>query len=169
MARGYTLIELLTVIAIMATLYGIGVPLYRTLVEGSAVHAHVAAFSQAVHTSRLLAITRNQPVTLCALSAELSCSGDWGANLTMFYDRDRDGRLLAAGDRIADITIPDGERIQVRWQGFGKRDFLNARPNGSWRQNGRFTFCPRGAGQREGREIVINVAGRIRNGAVRCP
>lgn len=169
MARGYTLIELLTTIAVLVTLYGIGVPVYRTLTETSAVQAHVAAFSQALHTSRLLAITRGQPVTLCALSAERICNGEWGANLTLFYDRDRAGRLLDAGDRIAEVSIPDADRIQVSWQGFGKRNFLNARPNGSWRQNGRFTFCPpERAGRRDGREIVINVAGRIRSGAMRC-
>ncbi|MFZ5757695.1 MAG: GspH/FimT family pseudopilin [Pseudomonadota bacterium] len=168
--HGLTLIELVVVLAVTAVLFGVGVPAWRSLTATSAVQAHVSLFSQAIQTARMLAVTRNLPVTLCALDTAGTCSGNWGDNLTLFYDRERDGHLGESDERISDLLIPDGNRTDVRWQGFGRRHFLNARSNGTWRQNGRFTFCPRSAGTgHAGRELVVNVTGRTRSAPVTCP
>lgn len=160
-ARGFTLIELLVTIAVLGIVAGLGIPAMRGLMVSSAMQAHVTTYAQALHTARHLAVSRGRPVTLCQLDAQQRCTGRWQEHLSLFHDDDRDGALASTRDLLVDVVVKGNEGIRVEWRGFGARSYLTARPNGMWRQNGRFRFCDPQHPE-AGRAIVVNVTGRSR-------
>ena len=82
-SRGFTLIELMVVISIMAVLLGIGVPSFKSFVAGQRVKTAAGDFSLALVFARSEAIKRNADVTVTAAS---SGATGW-----------RDGWTVAAG------------------------------------------------------------------------
>lgn len=160
-APGFTLIELVVTITVLGIIASLGIPAMRGLVASAAMQAHVTTYAQALHTARHLAVSRGRPVTLCALDAQQRCSGRWRQHLSIFEDNDRDGTLASARDILVDVVVKGDDDIRVEWRGFGARHYLTARPDGRWRQNGRFRFCD-ARHPEAGRAIVVNVTGRTR-------
>lgn len=77
--RGFTLIELMVTIAVMAILLGIAVPSFTNAVLGSKLGSYANNFVASVNMARSEAIKRNIRVTLCATADGSSCaaSGGW--------------------------------------------------------------------------------------------
>lgn len=167
--RGFTLIEVVTTLAVLGIVLGLGIPAMRALVLPSVMQSWTGTYHGALHLMRQQAVTTNEAISLCVLDATGSCTGQWGPHLSLFFDPRREGRLAQAADRVAEIRLPETDAVDVRWSGFGERRFLHVRANGSYRQNGRFTFCHRdGAAAGDGRQIVLNVTGRTRIERVAC-
>ena len=86
---GFTLIELMTALALAGILAGIAVPSFNELLErqraSSAINALMAHMAQA----RMTAITYRRPAVLCPSSDGLSCvaSTDWSGGWMVFLDR----------------------------------------------------------------------------------
>ena len=78
-ARGFTLMELMVTIAVLALLVAIGVPTFRDATLGSRLSAAANNLLASVQLARSEAIKRNQPITLCASSDGATCAGtgDW--------------------------------------------------------------------------------------------
>lgn len=165
-ARGYTLVELLVTLAVIGIMLGMGIPAMRSLIAPTALQAWVSTYDQALHTTRHLAVSANRGVSMCELDDGGNCTGRWGRQVTLFFDQDRDGRLARPEDIIARASINDTDAMRVQWRGFGERRFLHARATGSYRQNGRFTFCP--GHQQAGRQLIVNVTGRTRAEPLDC-
>ena len=78
-SRGFTLIELMIVVVIVAVILVIGVPSYNTL----ALRAKLKSYANEVVASALMArseaIKRNAPMTLCISTNGADCAGggDW--------------------------------------------------------------------------------------------
>jgi type IV fimbrial biogenesis protein FimT len=98
--NGFTLIEMLVVIAISAILLAIGVPSMNSFLERNAVSGQVNTLLGTVALARSEAIKRNGPVTVCrSENAETSdtpsCAGsgsnDWKIGWMTFLDRDGNG------------------------------------------------------------------------------
>jgi type IV fimbrial biogenesis protein FimT len=77
--RGFTLIELMVTIAIMAILLMIAVPSFSNATLGSKLSAYANSLAASAHLARSEAIKRNAPVELCVSSNGTSCatSGGW--------------------------------------------------------------------------------------------
>lgn len=78
-AGGFTLIELMVAIAILAILLGIAVPSFSDATLGSKLSSYANNFVASVNLARSEAIKRNTTVTLCASGDGSSCatSGGW--------------------------------------------------------------------------------------------
>ena len=75
-SRGFTLIELMVVISIMAVLLGIGVPSFKSFIAGQRVKTAAGDFSLALVFARSEAIKRNADVTVTAASSGATgCGG----------------------------------------------------------------------------------------------
>ncbi|MFP5383916.1 MAG: GspH/FimT family protein [Gammaproteobacteria bacterium] len=168
-AAGFTLVELLVTLVLVGILVGLGVPAMRGLIAPAAMQSWVTSYHMALRTTRHMAVSANRGVTLCALDDNGRCTGQWDRRLALFFDPGRTGQLQDAADLITHTKITDGENIRVTWRGFGERRFLHVRANGSYRQNGRFTFCGQTAAPGgQGRQIVVNVTGRTRVEPAAC-
>lgn len=84
-ARGFTLVELMATLMILAVLLGAGVPAYESLIEDNRMVTNINELSAAIQFSRSEAIKRGLPVRMCiSANAALNnggCSGgsDWSA------------------------------------------------------------------------------------------
>lgn len=91
---GFTLIELVVVIAIAAVLLAVGIPSMQYLIERNAVNGHVSALVADVTLARSEAIKRNAPVIMCVSSGadtssapDCAASGDWSQGWIVFVHR----------------------------------------------------------------------------------
>jgi len=76
--RGFTLIELMVTIMVLAVLLGLGVPSFREAALSSRVTSYANDLVASVQLARSEAIKRNAPVTLCASSDGAVCEVDGG-------------------------------------------------------------------------------------------
>jgi len=74
---GFTLIELMVVISILAILLGIGVPSFRATIEGNRITTVANDLVGALQFARSEAVKRGTNVTLCSSNDQATCSGGW--------------------------------------------------------------------------------------------
>ena len=79
--RGFTLVEMLTVITVMAVLLSVAVPAFEGVRLSSRLNAYATSLVAASQLARSEAIKRNATVTLCASANGTSCAtdGKWEA------------------------------------------------------------------------------------------
>ena len=96
--RGFTVIELAIVLAIVAILVRIAAPGMSRLAAARALAAQSSEFMAALRFARAQALQRGSAVTICASTPggpPLACQGpraaDWRSGWIVFADRDRRG------------------------------------------------------------------------------
>lgn len=75
--QGFTLIELMVTIAVVAILLGIAIPSFTDSTLASKLRTQANDLVAGAVLARSEAIKRNQTVTLCASSDGTSCTGTW--------------------------------------------------------------------------------------------
>ncbi len=95
-ARGFTLVELAVVLAIVAVLLRLAAPGMSRTVAARALAAQASEFMAALRFARAAALQRGAAVTICASAPggpAPACQGprgaDWRAGWIVFADRDR--------------------------------------------------------------------------------
>ena len=93
--QGVTLIELLTVIAIVAILAAIGVPSFQETIVRNRMAAQSNEFLSALNFARSEAIKRGHSVTLCRSTNATSCAstGGWESGWLAFSDPNGNGTM----------------------------------------------------------------------------
>jgi type IV fimbrial biogenesis protein FimT len=160
---GFTLVELLLAVAMMALLAMVAVPALGSLVERSRVAAATTAMAVSLANVRMRAVESATPYTLCPSATGQACDrgSDWSRGWIAYADLDRSGQREApevVADRI-EAPAPDHVRVHST-QG---RSRLVFQPDGSaGGSNVTFEFCARGTGVRAVRQIVVSNVGRAR-------
>lgn len=93
--RGFTLVELLVVIAVSAVLLGMAMADMRSLIRHQQLKAALSDLFGAIDLTRSQAITRGRRVYLAPTGS------DWQGGWAVFIDADGDGRPGAADELIA--------------------------------------------------------------------
>ncbi len=77
--RGFTLIELMVTVSVIAILAGIGVPAFLDTILAAKLNSYANSFVASTALARSEAIKRNATVTLCASANGTACasSGGW--------------------------------------------------------------------------------------------
>src|SRR5688572_29174195 len=103
--RGFTLMELMFAIAILAILLGLGVPGFRQIIENNRLITQNNEVVTALNLARSEALRLAGDVTMCASADGESCSEetDWSSGWIVFVDSNADG------------TIADPEQIIQAW------------------------------------------------------
>jgi len=157
--RGFTLLELLTTLAIAAVLVTVAIPDLGHLISYNRAVARVNSLIRALNFARFSAISRDRYVTICRSSDGRQCSdsGDWQDGWLIFVNLDRDSPAqVDPGEPVLHVHGPLDGNAQI----FSNRKTFTFRPLGTRSTNGTFLYCSEG--HADDQALIINVVGRIR-------
>ena len=145
--RGFTLLELMVAIAVLAILVTIGVPSFQTLIQNNRVVTQTNELVTALNFARTEAVKRGRPVQVTVTNLDpgwqaLVVLDPAGANETLRVF-DREGSLVVVG------TTADGI---VQFSATGAPD-----PDGTQT----FDLEPTGCSGKQRREVEIGISGQI--------
>jgi type IV fimbrial biogenesis protein FimT len=164
--RGFTLIELIAVLAVAAILLSIVIPGFNQILLDSRRAAAINSWIAALHYSRTEAISKHMTVTICrsasAATARPLCAGagGWEAGWLIFADDDQDGvfdddeALLRVHELLpAGATLRGNAKLATQ---------VTFRSNGMTINNGRLAYCDRRGWTEDARILVVATTGRVR-------
>lgn len=164
-SAGFTLIEMMVTLALLAILIVLVTPSFRGLLRDNHAAAQASILVGSLMLARSEAIKRNAPAVLCRSNTGTSCAGsEW-----------EDGWLVWA-DTDGDSTLDTDEILQVQQPLDGRFDLsataaaITYRPDGSIAGAAdAFELAAPGGDTEHGRCIEIEVTGRPRVTKGACP
>ena len=99
-SSGFTLVELMITVLVIAILTAIGLPSYSAIIRSNLIATQSNGFLAAVNLARTEAIKNNYQAGICASSDGQACNTtNWGLGYLVFDDTNNDG-ALSAGETI---------------------------------------------------------------------
>ena len=122
LSKGFSLIELITVVAVLIITFGIAIPGFSSLLSRNQQTTSINQFATALAQARYYAINHGSRVVLCPSSNLSTCTGgyEWQQGYITFVDndhnrqRDPEDSLVAAFDKhhpSVNIRTSTGRRI----------------------------------------------------------
>jgi len=191
---GFTLLELIVTLAIVAILLTVGVPSLRTFIQGNQLISSTNELLSALHVARSEAIKSNGRVTVCESSNGTSCAttGDWKNGWIVFIDAIGNGDLNGTGaactatgtdcllrvhsgftDNLLSVSGVDNNGNPITSFTFTSRGLPRA-SNGST-QFGTYSICSFDDSNNviNSRAVVLSLSGRVRvsdnTAVISCP
>jgi len=167
--RGFTLLELMVVLAVASILLTVGVPSFRAAVLDARMVSDANQFVSAVNLARAAAVQYQRDATICTSAnfdaAVPTCSGatDWTNGWVVWVDKDRDAAtdaneiLAVQGALNASTSLTSGANSNFR---FDARGFGLAGAD-------TLTLCDNRTNE-TGRRIRVNAAGRTNVAQLNC-
>jgi len=165
--RGITLIELMTVIAIIATSLGIGIPGVSAIIQTNRMAAAMNTLSGGFALARSEAVTRNQEIVICKSRDGVFCTnkGGWQQGWIIFEDsngnesRDEEETRFRVQD-----ALPPG--IEISFSAFRSEHYVHYWASGFTEMNGTFIFCQQNRSELT-KALILSKIGRLRKSKTR--
>jgi type IV fimbrial biogenesis protein FimT len=178
-ARGFTLIEVIMTLAIVAILFKVGAPALSDFVKNSRMTALTNDFLANMAVGRSESVKRALYVTLCASSnsttATPSCTAGgasaWNQGYLVFVDINKDGAYNSGSDTLLRVVEPLTGNVTLTSTGLTFADRFQYRPSGSTSvpaAGASFKLCDDRTGN-FGRTITMSITGRTQVTTVGCP
>ena len=169
--RGYTLLQLVVVMALICILASAGLPAFQNLLERQRLATTIHRLSTQLALARNSAISSSVPVSACPSLGDGSCrnDSDWSRGWIVYRDPDRQGQPADAASILSQESEPaSGSMTLLSSRGRRAIRFLaDGRSSGS---NLTIRICGHG---RLLAEVVVNNVGRVRSakasGKPPCP
>lgn len=161
--RGFTIIELMITLSVMAVLAAIAIPSFERLILTNAADKYRDDLYSSLVLARSEALARGTSVTLCTstnISTTMTCSGDsadWQSGWLMFEDRDNDS-TLDAGEEVLSVYQNLAQRSAVLT--FNNGDNITFNRLGGAKDKGTFRLCRNDVGYETA--IILQASGRAR-------
>jgi len=172
-AGGFTIIELMIVMVVLAALIAIAAPSLRTMIVGNAVRSVTGDLLSDIAMSRSEASKRSQRVVLCASTNQNTCTGStsWALGWISFVDADNNGQRDTVGTNEPLLRVKEAAptSVQVNTSPAGVSN-IRFRSIGVIDAAKTITLCPAQTGSgASGRTITVNALGRVQTVTVTCP
>ncbi|MCY1278726.1 hypothetical protein D9M68_321260 [compost metagenome] len=151
--NGFTLIELMVVIAIVAILSSIGYPSFREFMLNGRLTAETNALLGALQYARSEAVTQKREVAVCPSADQANCdigNVDWSGRIIV---RAANGTVVRALPAQTNLTILDDATPNITYEIDGTSD-----------TGGELRICDE-RGDANSRTILVNRAGQARSRA----
>ena len=157
--QGFTIVELMITVALIAIIAAIGIPSYQDVVASNRVVTSINELHAGLRLARVEAVKRNADVVFCATSDSASCSGTWNDGWLIFHDADGDG--VADADELIRVGEGVHNGYNLTFSGGGTSITFLARgmTNG---QSGTFKLCDSEADAGLARGIILLTTGATR-------
>ncbi len=164
-STGFTLVELMITLVIVAILLSLAAPGFKSLLERNRLQTAAHGFFTDLVLARSEAIKRNQAVVLCKSNTGVNCTVDtavqWEQGWLVFADTDNDGAV----DPNEIITVKNALHVGDTLRTDTAGDFKNQvtyGTDGSASGSEVFVLCNEDADLGNAREIDIAATGRPR-------
>lgn len=170
-ASGFTMIELMVTVAVMATILALAAPNFRDFIINNRLTAQINDLVADISLARSEAASRGIRVTVCASADLNSCTGSgdaWQGGRIVFIDTNANGTRESTEQILKRTESVGGSRTLVA-SGFPNTYFLSFRPYGGLlpATGGTFKLCDPAVGT--GRTVVVAATGRPSASKVACP
>lgn len=157
-ARGFSLLELLITLAVVAIVAAFSLPSLNMLLQRGQQRAAASELISIINLSRNTAIQEQVSVTLCPINEKGKCSKDWDQPLVAFRDPMRK-REASQSDQVLRILDLGNDGITIGRTGI--RDYFRFRPSGLAEEAiGNIVWCPKNRNSNFAFQIRINMGGR---------
>lgn len=149
--RGFTLVELMIAVAVMAIVVAMAVPSLQSAQQGSQVKQAQSALMSAVTRARSEAVTRGSPVSLCASSNGTHCDGDWSGFVVLLGSPPASTTPIAQiidQGQLPGVTV-DASQTAVVWSSVGSANLPLVA-----------NLCADGAPLAQNRAVRVSLLGR---------
>lgn len=166
-ARGFTLLELMTAITVMAVLLGIGVPAFTSIIRNSQIAAESSNLLSALTLARSEAMKRGVRVSVCAATDDLeACAGaaDWSNGWIVFEDDFGTAGVVDASDVVLQIWGAPANGVALTTVAKSMSFSRRARADFA----GMFTVSKSGCTGDQKRQIEVGVSGRVSLKRIAC-
>jgi type IV fimbrial biogenesis protein FimT len=163
--KGFTLLELLIVISLLAILWGLAMPAFSQLVQRNRSEALHNQLISALHTARAHAVENRHEVELCGSSDGSRCDNAWNKGWLMHFPE-------SGSEPLIFTTVNSG--MQLKWAGLSQK--IRFQSSGlAVVSNGTFSSCNADHEvdwqiklNRQGRARTLNAAAVAQAGGYRC-
>ncbi len=162
--KGFSLMELLTIIGVLAMLAGMGIPVFTAVTRSSRAVTYTNDFVSTMHTARLEAVTNVAQVTVCKSVDQQVCSNaaTWQDGWIVFVDTNEDEVRDVGGTPETLLRAHDSLHQSNSLQSAEFTNWIAFRPNGltlgTLANAGTFSLCHE-TDDRHTRIISINRTG----------
>lgn len=159
-SKGFTLIELMVTIAVVAILAAIAFPSFESTLRNNRVATANNAVLGMVNLARSEAIRSGQGGVVCGSSTGTTCDGSWGQGIAAFSDPDgdgspTDGTVLRFNDFKNSLTVTGPAQV-IAFDSRGRR-----RHSDDQQLRIRAVKCT--ANVQQQRTLVVNASGQLRS------
>jgi len=159
--KGFTLIELMMVMAIVGTVIAIAVPNIGEFIKNNRIKSRMFDLLNAINQARTEAVKRKDTIIICRSNDTddaPTCAGDantWTTGWIVYADVDDDGALTVDPDIVISKAIPAGGTVAI----MSTADELIYNPDGTTDTFTRFAICDN-RGEENGRQVNVALVGR---------
>lgn len=165
-SKGFTLVELMVTVAVVAILSAIAFPSFQATIRSSQVTSGHNELIGLLNLARSDAIRNNKGGGVCGTSNGTSCDGSWSAGMMAFSDTSgngafENGETVLRYNQISPRLVVTGPAALIAFDGRGRRraaanQVVTMRPD----KCGTDTLL---------RTITINASGQVSSSKGACP
>ncbi|MBB5322159.1 GspH/FimT family pseudopilin [Marinobacter oulmenensis] len=158
---GFTLVELMVTLAILAVILGFGIPSFRYLVlsntRSELANRYLGAFAYA----RSQAVNTRKIVGICPLNSSNECHDNWDRPVSVFPDDNRDGH--PDSDEVWSLLAGTKEGFSVHSRTAGTGSFHFGMDGMVYGGTGSLVICPNEVSTAQMTYIAVSRGGRARS------